>query len=57
VQLGQFGCHGLDELLISELRVENLEVPAGMREPISVYMEITWEDGSLCCLVLAQTGE
>jgi hypothetical protein len=54
---GQFGCHGLDELLISELWIENRELPCGTTHHTLEGTEIYWGHGSLCCLVLAQKGE
>jgi hypothetical protein len=56
-QFGHSGCHGLDELLISELWVENREVPADTRQHSLDDLEISWGHGSLCCLVLAHRGE
>ena len=56
-QFGQFGCHGLDELLISELRGENREVHSGTEKHSLDDTEICWGHGSLCCLMLAQDGE
>ena len=50
---GQFDCHGVDELLVPMLRVENLEVKTGNAQNIltATETEIPW------CLVLAQEVE
>ena len=51
-KLGHFGCHGLDELLLSELRIENLELQAGKTQQILNCTGVL-----LWCLVLAQEVE
>jgi len=50
---GQFGCHGVDELLVPMLRIENLEVRIGI-----VKDNFTdTKHGVHCCLVFAQEVE
>ena len=49
---GQFGCHGVDELLVPMLRVEDLEVTTGMLQKI-----LTEKHSFRCCLVVAQKVE
>jgi len=51
-KLGHFGCHGLDELLLSEPRIENLELQAGKTQQTLNCTEVL-----LWCLVLAQEVE
>ena len=50
---GQFGCHGVDELLVPMLRIENLEVRSGIAQ--NILTEI--EHGFHCYLVLVHQVE
>ena len=50
---GQFGCNGVDELLVPMLRFENLEEPTGIAQNILTATEHDFA----CCLVVAQEVE
>ena len=57
IHFGQFGCYGLNELLLPTLRSEDLEGLAGKFQHRLTSSYIAWEHSLLCCLVLVQKGE
>ena len=53
---GQFGCHGLDELLLPKLRIENLEVLAGLLQQTLTVQQVGLHESSVLAHQVEQSA-